>query len=392
LAGGCCERSKESVMKVEFYRHSLAEEDIQRMAEVCRGVFLTTGKEVKQFEEAFAGYLGARYCVGVTSCTAGLHIALLAFDIGPGDEVITTPMTFAATSNTIFFTGATPVFVDVEPATGLMDLDLVERAITPRTKAIIPVHLYGQMVDMKRLKQIADRHGIKVIEDCAHAIESERDGVRPGQLSDASCFSYYATKNITCGEGGSVVTNSPEVNDRLRLLRQHGLSSNAADRYSGAYKHWDIELLGWKYNMTNIQAALLIGQIDRIESLWQQREAAARRYEQGFAAAEGVSFPIVLPGTKSARHLFTIWVEPSRRDEILGDLQSREIGVAVNYRAVHLLKFYQQQMRLPRGSFPITERIGDSTITLPLYPGFPEDQQAYVIQSVTASVASATRV
>jgi dTDP-4-amino-4,6-dideoxygalactose transaminase len=379
-------------MKVEFYRHSLSEDDIQRLVTVCRGLFLTTGKEVKEFEEKFAAYLGARYCVGVTSCTAGLHIALLGLDVGPGDEVITTPMTFAATSNTIFFTGATPVFVDVEPATGLMDLELLERAITPRTKAIIAVHLYGQMVDMKRLKEIADRRGLKIIEDCAHAIESERDGIRPGQLSDASCYSYYATKNITCGEGGSVVTNSPGLNDRLRLLRQHGLTSNAADRYAGAYKHWDIELLGWKYNMTNLQAAMLIGQIDRIESLWERREAVSRRYETGFAGVEGVQFPIVLPGVKSARHLFTIWVDPSRRDDVLADLQSRQVGVAVNYRAVHLLRLYQERMHLGRGTFPVAERIGDSTLTLPLYPSLPQAEQDYVIASVKASVATMTRV
>jgi len=379
-------------MKVEFYRHSLSEEDIQRLVTVCRGLFLTTGKEVKEFEERFAAYLGARYCVGLTSCTAGLHIALLALDIGPGDEVITSPMTFAATSNTILFTGATPVFVDVEPATGLLDLDLLERAITPRTRAIIAVHLYGQMVDMRRLKEIAERRGLKIIEDCAHAIESERDGIRPGQLSDASCFSYYATKNITCGEGGSVVTNSAELNDRLRLLRQHGLTSNAADRYAGAYKHWDIELLGWKYNMTNLQAAMLIGQIDRIDSLWEQREAVSRRYEAGFSGVDGVQFPIVLPGVKSARHLFTIWVAPSRRDDVLADLQSRQVGVAVNYRAVHLLKLYQERMHLPRGTFPVTERIGDSTLTLPLYPSLPEVEQDYVIESVKASVAMTARV
>lgn len=379
-------------MKVEFYRHSLSEADIERLVTVCRGLFLTTGKEVNEFEQKFAAYLGARYCVGVTSCTAGLHIALLGLDVGPGDEVITTPMTFAATSNTIFFAGATPVFVDVDPATGLMDLNLLEGAITARTKAVIAVHLYGQMIDMRRLKAIADRRGFKVIEDCAHAIESERDGVKPGQLSDASCFSYYATKNITCGEGGSVVTNSAELNDRLRLLRQHGLTSNAADRYAGAYKHWDIELLGWKYNMTNLQAAMLIGQIDRIESLWEMREAVSRRYEAGFAGVAGVQFPVVLPGVKSARHLFTIWVDPARRDDVLADLQSRQIGVAVNYRAVHLLTLYQQRMRLPRGTFPVTERIGDSTLTLPLYPALPQDEQDFVIESVKASVATMTRV
>ena len=198
-------------MKVEFYRHNLDEEDIARLVEVCRGVFLTTGQDGQEFEDAFSAYLGARHAVGVTSCTAALHMALLAVGVGPGDEVITSPMTFAATSNTVFYTGATPVFVDVEPDTGLISADAVERALTPRTKAILPVHLYGQMADMRRLKAIADSAGVALIEDCAHAIEAERDGVRPAALSDAACFSFYATKNITSGEGGAVVTNSEEI-------------------------------------------------------------------------------------------------------------------------------------------------------------------------------------
>lgn len=375
-------------MKVEFYRHNLTENDIAGLVEVCRGVFLTTGQSVKHFEERFAAYLGARHSVGVTSCTAGLHIALLGVGVGPGDEVITTPMTFAATSNTVLYTGATPVFVDVEPATGLISADAVERAITPKTKAIIPVHLYGQMADMRRLKAIADRTGVALIEDCAHAIESERDGVRPGALSDAAAFSFYATKNITSGEGGAVTTNSDDLATRLRLLRQHGMSASAADRYTGTYRHWDLELLGWKYNMTNLQAALLIGQIDRIGGLWERREALARRYEEGLRGVDGVSFPIVVPGSKSARHLFTILVDPARRDDVLSDLQARGVGVAVNYRAVHLLKYYQETMRLPRGSFPVAERIGDSTVTLPLYPKLADAEVDYVIESVKAAVGS----
>lgn len=380
-----------SSMKVEFYRHNLDEADIARLVEVCRGVFLTTGQDVKRFEEAFARYLGVGYSVGVTSCTAGLHIALLAVDVGPGDEVITTPMTFAATSNTVLYTGATPVFVDVEPDTGLISADAVERAITPRTKAIIPVHLYGQMADMRRLKAIADRAGVSLIEDCAHAIESERDGVKPGQISDAASFSFYATKNITSGEGGAVTANSAKINDKLRLLRQHGMSASAADRYTGVYRHWDLELLGWKYNMTNLQAALLEGQLDRIAGLWERREAISRRYEDGFRGVEGLGFPIVRPGAKSARHLFTIWVNPARRDEVLADLQARGVGVAVNYRAVHLLHYYQQRMAIPRGTFPEAERIGDSTVTLPLYPKLTDAEIDYVIESVRASVASVGR-
>lgn len=330
----------------------------------------------------FSSYLGARFCVGVTSCTAGLHIALLAVGVGPGDEVITTPMTFVSTSNTVLFTGARPVFVDVDPETALMDLDAVERAITPKTKAIIPVHLYGQMVDMPRLKKIADRHGVKIIEDCAHSVESIVNGVRPGQLSDAACFSFYATKNMTCGEGGSVVTNSSTIFNKLRLLRQHGLTSSAAERYTSVYRHWDIELLGWKYNMNNLQAALLIGQIDRVESMWQKREALSRRYETEFRSVDGISFPIVRVGVKSARHLFTIWVDPSIRDQMMADLQARNVGVAVNYRAVHLLKFYRELLSHQRGSFPNAERIGDSTITLPLYPSLINSEQEFVIESV----------
>jgi len=378
-------------MKVEFYKHNLDEDDIARMVEVCRGVFLTTGQQTKAFEEAFAAYLGTRHAVGVTSCTAALHLALLAVGVGAGDEVITTPMTFAATSNAVIYTGAKPVFVDVDPATGLIDPDAVARAVTPRTRAIVPVHLYGLMADMRRLKAIADAAGAALVEDCAHAIESSRDGVRPGQLSQASCFSFYATKNITSGEGGAVATNDDEVASRVRLLRQHGMSASAADRYSGTYRHWDLEALGWKYNMTNIQAAMLMGQLARVDRLWEQREGVARRYESALAGADGVGFPIVVDGAKSARHLFTIWVDPDRRDQVLADLQARGIGVAVNYRAVHLLKYYRETFGFTRGMFPEAERIGDSTVTLPLYPKLTDAEIAYVADSVKTVAALAPR-
>jgi len=378
-------------MKVEFYKHNLEEDDIARMVEVCRGVFLTTGQQTKEFEQAFADYLGAQHAVGLTSATAALHLSLLAVGVGPGDEVITTPMTFAATSNTILYTGAKVVFVDVEPKSGLIDPDAVARAITKKTKAIVPVHLYGLMCDMRRLKTIADAAGVALVEDCAHAIESVRDGVRPGQLSQASCFSFYATKNITSGEGGAVVTNDETIANQVRLLRQHGMSASAADRYSGTYRHWDLETLGWKYNMTNLQAAMLMGQLGRIEQLWEQRERVARRYEAAFKGADGVSFPIVIDGAKSARHLFTIWVAPERRDQVLADLQAREIGVAVNYRAVHLLKYYRETFGFERGRFPEAERIGDSTLTLPLYPKLTNEQIDYVAESVKAVATLAPR-
>src|SRR5687767_8109520 len=378
-------------MKVEFYKHNLDEADIARMVDVCRGVFLTTGQQTREFEEAFAAYLGAKHAVGLTSCTAALHLALLALDVGPGDEVITTPMTFAATSNTIIYTGATPVFVDVEPVTGLIDPDAVQRAITKKTKAIIAVHLYGLMADMRRLKAVADAAGVALVEDCAHAIESARDGVRPGELSQASCFSFYATKNITSGEGGALVTNDERIANRVRILRSHGMSANAADRYTSTYRHWDLETLGWKYNMTNIQAAMLLGQLARIDTLWDARERLARRYEAALSGADGVRFPIVPDGAKSARHLFTIWVSAERRDHVLSELQARGIGVAVNYRAVHLLKYYRERFGFTRGMFPEAERIGDATVTLPLYTKLTTEQVDYVAENVKAIAALTPR-
>ena len=332
-------------------------------------------------------YLGCRYTVGVTSCTAALHLALLAYGIGSGDEVITTPMTFISSANSIIYAGATPVFVDVEPETGNINADLVESAITSKTKAILPVHLYGQMCDMRKIKNIADTHRLAVIEDAAHALEAVRDSARPGELGDAACFSFYATKNITSGEGGAISTNSEEIAERLKKLRLHGMSKGAADRYSRRYEHWDMEMLGWKYNMSNIQAALLLNQLERIERNWQRREAICRRYEEAFRDNPQVSYPKVLANSKSARHLFTVLVPPEKRDKILGRLQRKGIGVAVNFRAIHLLTFYRQTFGYKRGMYPIAERIGDSTITLPLYPKLSDEEVEYIISAVNESTA-----
>jgi len=374
-------------MKVEFYKHNISQQDIDNVVEVLNSLFLTTGEVVSEFEYKFSRYLDCRYTVGVTSCTAALHLSLLACGIGPGDEVITTPMTFIASANAVLFTGAKPIFVDVEPETGNINADLIEGAITPKTKAILPVHLYGQMCDMKKIRAIADRYHLIIIEDAAHAIEASRDGARPGQLSDAACFSFYATKNITSGEGGAISTNNEETAEKLKKLRLHGMSKGAAERYSKRYEHWDMEMLGWKYNMSNIQAALLLSQLGRIEQNWQRREDICRLYEEAFKKDSGVTCLKVLPNSKSGRHLFTILVPPKRRDSIMGQLQESRIGVAVNFRAIHLLTFYRQAFGYERGSFPIAEKIGDSTITLPLYPKLTDEEVRYVIQTVKEVIA-----
>ena len=345
-------------------------------------IFLTTGQVVYEFEDKFSHYLGCQHTIGLTSCTAALHLALLAYDIGPGDEVITTPMSFIATANAILHVGAKPVFVDVEPETGNINAELIEAAITPCTKAIMPVHLYGQMCDMKRLKAIADEHRLKVIEDCAHCIEGERDDIRPGQLSDAACFSFYATKNITSGEGGAVSTNNSDVADKLRRLRLHGMTKGAEERYGGKYQHWDMDILGWKYNMDNIQAALLLNQLERIEELMKRRQEICRRYEMALKNIDGLSFPRVLPNSKSARHLFTIWLDPNKRDSILWKLQENGVGVAVNFRSIHLMKYYKDTFGFEEGMFPAAERIGKSTISLPLYPKLTDHEVDFVIAKI----------
>lgn len=337
---------------------------------------------VKEFEDKLASYLSCRNVIGVTSCTAALHLTLLAWGIGEGDEVITTPMSFCATSNAVLHTGATPVFVDVEEETGNIHADRIEARITEKTKAVLPVHLYGQMCDMKTIRRIADRHGLAVIEDAAHCIEGRRDGIRVGELGDAACFSFYATKNLTSGEGGAIATNDPNKAEALAMLRVHGIDKSATDRYTKKYQHWDMPLLGWKYNMDNIHASLLVHQIDRLDGYWQRRDEIWNRYEESLRGVKGVSILKTLPGVKHARHLFTINVTPEKRDTLLWTLQDRGIGVAVNYRAIHLLKYYREYFGYREGDFPAAERIGAGTISLPLYPSLKDDELNYVIRTV----------
>ena len=373
-------------MKVDFFKHNINRRDIANAGRILNSIFLTTGATVSEFEEGLASYMRARYAVGVTSCTAALHLGLLAYGIGRGDEVITTPMTFCATSNSVLHAGATPVFVDAEPETGNIDTGLIEKKITRKTRAIMPVHLYGHMCDMKKIRALADKYKLIVIEDAAHAIEAERDSVKPGEVGDAACFSFYATKNITCGEGGAITTNSAKTADLLRMLRLHGIDRSAIDRYTKIYQHWDMPVLGWKYNMDNIQAALLTGQLQRIDGLWKKRDRLWSVYEDAISDIRGINILKTLPGSKHARHLFTILVNPVKRDAVLHELQKRTIGVAVNYRPVHLLSYYRKEFGYKEGDFPIAEDIGARTISLPLYPKLKKAEIDYVIKAVIDTI------
>ncbi|GAC1520870.1 MAG: DegT/DnrJ/EryC1/StrS family aminotransferase [Polyangiales bacterium] len=384
--------------RVEFYRHQLGADEADSWRKVIDTLFLTLGPQVAAFEKELAAFLhrgrdGAPplHGVGTSCCSLGLQIALRAFDVGPGDEIITTPMTWASTANAALHLGATPVLVDVEPTTGLIDPAAVRAAIGPRTKGILPVHLYGQLADMRALRAIADEKGLFIVEDSAHGIELERDGVRPGDLGDASCFSFYATKNLTSGDGGAVVTRHAHVAERLRRLRNHGATKAAADKHGKSYQHWDLVELGYKANLTDLDAALLRPQLPKVEDKRDRREAIARRYEsmlrEGLgdrlpvASKVGVPFLVERRG-KSSHHLFTIQVPAALRDAMLTKLGEKNIGVAVNYRAIHLLSYLVERLHHARGSFPIAEEIGDRTISLPMYPTLDEGAQERVVRAV----------
>lgn len=364
---------------IPFYLHDLGEAELESVASVLRQPILTTGATVVEFERRFADWLERRHALAVTSCTGALHMALLGLGIGPGDEVITTPLTFVATAAAICEAGARPVFVDVEPDTGNLDVARVEAAITPRTRAILPVHLYGLMCDMRSLRAIADRHRLKLIEDAAHCVEGVRDGVRPGQLADAACFSFYATKNLTCGEGGALVTDDDALAERLRLLRLHGITKSGYERHREGYSHWDMVTLGWKYNMSNIEAALLLPQLDRIEENLRRRHALAARYEAALDAV-GIAYFAGRPGSIHARHLFPVRVPD--RDRVIEHLARRGIGSFVNYRAIHLTTYFRAALRHGCGDFPVAEQLGDETLSLPFYPKMPEQHVDEVVASV----------
>ena len=368
--------------KIPYFRHDLGKPELDRLAKVLEGDILTTGEEVAEFEKRFAAYLRQRHAFGVTSCTGALHMALLALGIGPGDEVITTPMSFVATATAILEAGATPVFVDVEADTGNLDAARVEAAVTPRTRAIIPVHLYGLMCDMRALKAIADKHGLRLIEDAAHCIEGVREGVRPGDLSDVACFSFYATKNLTCGEGGAITVNDDRLAEQLKLLRLHGMTRMGHQSAREGYRHWDMVLMGWKYNMSNVEAALLLPQFDRLEAKLAQRHALAERYEQAFADMDGIKVPRSRPDSVHARHVFTVWCEGCARDDLIGHLHGEGIGAVVNYPPIHLMSYFKDNHGHRPGTFPIAEWIGESTVSLPLYPGMRLEDVDTVAQAV----------
>jgi len=367
-------------------------DELDEVIDSLKSGWIGTGPKVHRFEEMFKEYKGAKHALALNSCTAGLHLALLAIDLKPGDEVITTPMTFCATANTIIHAGGVPVFVDVEKDTMNIDPQLIEAKITPRTKAILPVHFAGRPCNMDAIMDIAKRYNLKVIEDCAHAIETEYHGKKAGTFGDLGCFSFYVTKNIITGEGGMVITNNDEYADKIKILGLHGMSKDAWKRFSDdGFKHYQVVYPGYKYNMMDLQAAIGINQLQRIEKYSKRRRYIWERYNQAFSDLPVITPALEEPNTRHALHLYTLLIDIDKtklsRDQVLNKLHEEQIGTGVHYIALHLQPYYAETFGFRRGDFPNAEYISERTLSLPLSAKLSDEDVEDVIEAVRKVLA-----
>jgi dTDP-4-amino-4,6-dideoxygalactose transaminase len=370
-----------------FGSPQLLDEEIEEVVATLRSGWIGTGPRVHAFEEEFAAYVGSRHAAALSSCTAGLHLAMLVTGIPPGAEVIVPAMTFAATANAVIHAGGVPVFADVDRLTGCLSPIDVERRITERTFAVIPVHFAGRPCPMDDLLSLARERDLRVIEDCAHAIETLYHGTHAGLLGDVGVFSFYVTKNVVTGEGGMAVTRDQDLAARLKVLALHGLSADAWSRFSDTgFKHYEVTEPGFKYNMMDIQAALGLHQLRRVEENLIRRVEIWSRYDEAFAG-----LPVFLPppeeeGTRHARHLYTLLIDIDRlgvgRDEVQAALHDQRIGTGIHYRALHLHRYYRERWGLQPDDYPNAAWISDRTISLPLSPKLSDADVDDVIEAV----------
>ncbi|MGE7931978.1 UDP-4-amino-4,6-dideoxy-N-acetyl-beta-L-altrosamine transaminase [Viridibacillus arvi] len=369
-----------------YGKQMLDEEDIEAVNKVLKGDYLTTGPMIKQFEEHIANYVGAKYAVAFTNGTAALHGACFAAGIGEGDEVITTPITFAASANSVLYQGGTVVFADIDQQTYNIDPLEIEKKITPNTKAIIPVHFTGQPVQLDEIQRLAKEHNLVIIEDAAHALGSTYKGEKIGALSDMTMFSFHPVKHITTGEGGIITTNSIEYYEKLMQFRSHGITRNPellTENHGPWY--YDMQFLGYNYRMTDIQAALGCSQLDKLDGFVKRRKEIVAAYNEAFSDLLGVQSPYQHPDTDSSWHLYILKLELDTlavsRKEVFEELHKLNIGVNVHYIPVHTLSYYQE-LGYKKGSLPKSEQLYEEIISLPLFPLMQEQDIQDVIDAV----------
>ncbi len=363
--------------------------DINEVVDSLKSGWVGTGPKVGQFEKDFGKYVSSPSTLATNSCTAALHLSLMSLKLKPGDEVITTPMTFCATVNTIIHAGGTPILADCNKGDICIDPERVAEKITKNTKAILPVHFAGQSCDMESIMNLAHEHSISVIEDCAHAIETTFENKHAGTFGDFGCFSFYANKNLVTGEGGMLVAKDEEKLNQIKKIALHGMSLDAWDRFKeGGFKHYDIVAPGFKYNMTDIQAALGIHQLARIEENWLKRQEIWKLYSESFSDLP-VDLPTskVNPSSKHAHHLYTILIRddaPVTRDEFILKMQENKIGTGVHYRSIPGFSYYQDNFGWNPDDYPNSKYIGDRTVSIPLSPGLSENNLDRIIEKVNS--------
>lgn len=373
-------------MYIPYGRQCIEEDDIEAVVNVLRSDYITTGPAVTDFEQAVAKYTGAKYAVAVANGTAALHIACLAAGIKEGDEVITTPITFAASANCALYCGAKPVFVDIDPDTYNIDPSKIEEKITEKTKAIVAVHFTGQPCKMDEIHAIAKKHNLLVIEDAAHALGADYKGKKIGSLSDMTTFSFHPVKHITTGEGGMVTTNNKELYDRLVLFRSHGITRDERflEKNEGGWYYEQLDL-GFNYRITDIQCALGVTQLKKLDRFVERRREIARRYDEAFKQIKGIKIPAQENGCNNSWHLYVIQVTEKARKEVFDTLRGEGIGVNVHYIPVYRHPYYQKH-----GYADVccehAEKYYERAISIPIYPLLTDAEQDYVIEAIKKAV------
>ncbi|MBN1157000.1 DegT/DnrJ/EryC1/StrS family aminotransferase [Candidatus Woesearchaeota archaeon] len=368
---------------LDFSPPAITDKEINAVVETLKSGWLSMGPRVFEFEKKFSEYIGCRCSVAVNSCTSALFLSLAISGINKGDEVITTPFTFASTANVICHLGAKPVFCDIDKDTFNISPKQIESKITKKTKAILPVHYGGQPCDMEEIQRIADEHGLVVVEDAAHALGAELNNKRIGASGNLTCFSFYPTKNITTGEGGMITTNNKEIADRLKLLRLHGISSEAWSRYSrGGKWKYDVLAPGYKLNMSDMNAAVGIVQLERIKELNQKREEIYNLYTRKLSLLNAIELQKPRENIKSSYHLFPILLKNHNRDSFIDGMTEMNIGTSVHFIPLHLQPFYQKEFGYKEGDFPVAEDIYGRIISLPIHPMMTDGDAEYVCEAI----------